>query len=378
MVELIRSKFAKLKTEVDSHMIGIVRTAERQLGRLGEKRDALFANFSQVAGTVMGGGALSGLGSSTAAERQAVAVLQAQLEAAQASAGAIDVPSAPTAPRAPTGKMTPEQRQSYEADLGEFASAQRAYDAAVARRAAADQMVDEIAARLATATRATETLTASDLTANLQAKVTEAGTFAANLLKLQGMKLNKDALAQLAQAGADQAGGIAAALVDGGAPIIAQMNGLQTQLTTAATTTAKVGSLAMYEAGLQTAKGWQQGFASQEKAIEAQMLKIARAMQKAIKKALGIRSPSTVFEGIGVNTALGFVNGVESMQGRAQAATGALAGSPGTIAGQARAGAGGPTTIQLMSPNGQVLIQWLLRAQRDNGGSIPDLLTGTA
>jgi hypothetical protein len=287
LTDMIKVTFAG---GVERTILDATRKAGRALSGLAEKRDQLFSNFSQVAGGVMSGGALVGLG------------------------------------------------KDEEGNV-----------------------------------------TGSGIVAELADKVSAAKNFAANLMKLTQMGLNKQAVAELAQAGAEQGAAAAQALVDAGATMIGQVNALQGQLTSAAVATGKVGSVAMYEAGLETAKGWQQGFASQEKAIEARMLKIARNLQKTFKKALGIRSPSTVFEGIGVNTALGFVNGVESMQGRAQAATGALAGNPGTIAGRARGGAAaGPTTIQLMSPNGQVLIQWLLRAQRDNGGSIPDLLTGTA
>ncbi len=41
-------------------------------------------------------------------------------------------------------------------------------------------------------------------------------------------------------------------------------------------------------------------------------------------------------------------------------------------------GGGGTTVIQLMGPTGKMFMQWILEAQRDNGGSIPQLRTSTA
>jgi hypothetical protein len=58
---------------------------------------------------------------------------------------------------------------------------------------------------------------------------------------------------------------------------------------------------AMYKGGINAAAGLVKGLQSQEKAIEKQMLSIGLGMEKALKKALGIRSPSRKAMAIGAN-----------------------------------------------------------------------------
>jgi hypothetical protein len=59
------------------------------------------------------------------------------------------------------------------------------------------------------------------------------------------------------------------------------------------------------------------------------MTKIATALVKAIKKELGIKSPSKVFNDIGVNTAQGYVNGyVKRMNAKTRTMTGASLFTP--------------------------------------------------
>jgi hypothetical protein len=65
----------------------------------------------------------------------------------------------------------------------------------------------------------------------------------------------------------------------------------------------------LYKAGIQAAAGLIRGLNSQIAAITKEMTKIANALVAAIKKELGIRSPSTIMASIGRNTAQGFVNG---------------------------------------------------------------------
>ena len=83
---------------------------------------------------------------------------------------------------------------------------------------------------------------------------------------------------------------------------------------------------------------------AQEKQIEHQMMKIAKAMQHAIKKALGIKSPSTVFAEIGQWIPRGLAKGVEGGAHHAKQAVHRLAGSvagAGSFTGAGLALAGG-------------------------------------
>jgi hypothetical protein len=77
----------------------------------------------------------------------------------------------------------------------------------------------------------------------------------------------------------------------------------------------KVGATAsqvMYDNGIHMAEGLVKGLESQANAIEKQMLKIADSMVKAIKKALGIHSPSRVFARLGAFVGQGFSKGLLS------------------------------------------------------------------
>lgn len=132
------------------------------------------------------------------------------------------------------------------------------------------------------------------LTRQLQ-KVT---TFRANLATLAKRGLPGVFLQQLVNAGLDGAY-TAAALVRANDNDFAAIQSLTTQLNTQATGLGTDAGAVLYDSGIAAAQGLIKGLQSQEAAVEAQMLRIAKAMQAAIKKALGIRSPSQVFAELG-------------------------------------------------------------------------------
>jgi hypothetical protein len=126
----------------------------------------------------------------------------------------------------------------------------------------------------------------------------------------------------------------------------------------------------MYGAGIKSAQGLVKGLQSQEKAIERQMMKIAQAMQKAIKHALGIHSPSRVFTEIGTWIPKGLAKGVDGSAHHATGAVHRLATSvagAGSFAGSglAMAGGGGAVVHQHntlhITVEGQVLTERKLR-----------------
>src|SRR5690606_29031066 len=104
----------------------------------------------------------------------------------------------------------------------------------------------------------------------------------------------------------------------------------------------------MYRAGLDSAKGLVDGLTANKTAIEAAMKTVAEAMKKAIMQALGIKSPSKVFHGFGVNTIQGLVQGfnaegktvpdvvrafVEQLIAQGQVAAGSVSGISGSNSG---------------------------------------------
>lgn len=153
-------------------------------------------------------------------------------------------------------------------------------------------------------------LTGQDVLNNLASQVSKAQTFSAQLQELKKRGLSGDLLQQIAAAGVDQGGATAAALVGASDGTIKQLNSLQGQLKKSADAAGSAVADSMYGAGIRAAQGLVDGLEKQQKSIEAAMLRIANSMQAAIKKALGIRSPSTVMAKLGDFTALGYAHGI--------------------------------------------------------------------
>ncbi|MFI5880792.1 phage tail tape measure protein [Streptomyces sp. NPDC051554] len=176
-------------------------------------------------------------------------------------------------------------------------------------------------------------LTAQDVVNKMRDQMSKAVQFAAQLQALKKKGLSADLIAQIASAGVDSGGATATALAGASKGQISQINALQKTTVSAATTAGKAVADSMYSAGIKSAQGLVKGLQSQEKAIAKQMTKIAAAMKTAIKRALGIKSPSQVFAEIGQWIPKGLAQGVDGTAGHATQAVQRLAGAV-TGAGQ--------------------------------------------
>jgi TP901 family phage tail tape measure protein len=143
----------------------------------------------------------------------------------------------------------------------------------------------------------------------LQDRLTAMKTFQANLTTLAKRGLDKQTIADLAGQGVDAAGTLVQTLVNGSELDLKNITLLQQQIRKLAGDTGTKVAGDLYNAGINAAKGLIKGLQSQIGAITKQMTAIATALVKAIKKELGIKSPSKVFGNLGVNTALGFIGG---------------------------------------------------------------------
>ncbi|MFB7461314.1 phage tail tape measure protein [Streptomyces sp. NPDC056188] len=187
-------------------------------------------------------------------------------------------------------------------------------------------------------------LTAQDVVNKMRSQMSEAVNFAAQLQTLKKKGLSADLIAQIAAAGVEQGGATASALAGASKGQIAEINKLQKTTVSAADTAGKAVADSMYGSGIKAAQGLVKGLQSQQKAIEKQMLSIAKSMQKAIKQALGIKSPSRVFMGIGEWIPKGLAAGVQGAAHHATRAVDRLATSvtgAGSFAGSGLAMAGG-------------------------------------
>lgn len=153
--------------------------------------------------------------------------------------------------------------------------------------------------------------TATEYVDDLQKQIEATKEFSNVLQKLRSLGLNDEAYKQLLNAGTN-ALPLAQQLLDGGKASIDQINSLDKQLDIAAAALGKSASTALYQAAVDSAAGLVKGLEAQQANIEKQMDKIADAMVKAIKKKLGIKSPSKAFSEIGGYSGDGLVEGLRA------------------------------------------------------------------
>ncbi|MFJ6561856.1 hypothetical protein ACIQMV_18745 [Streptomyces sp. NPDC091412] len=155
-----------------------------------------------------------------------------------------------------------------------------------------------------------EEVTAGGIKAGLAAKLAKIKHFTRYIDILAKKGLNKGLLRQILNMGPEDGYAYASALVGADKATFKQINSLQSQLDKSTDKLGKRGADILYDSGKNASKGFLTGLASQQKDIEKLMLKIATSMQKSIKKALGIKSPSTVMAKLGRFSTQGLARGL--------------------------------------------------------------------
>jgi TP901 family phage tail tape measure protein len=215
-------------------------------------------------------------------------------------------------------------------------------------------------ASLSNATSVAGGSSGADIGAGMQMQLAQIKTFATDIKALAKRGLSKALLDQIIQAGPASGLPIAEALMDDSTSQISSLNASESAITSYSTSLGQTAANAMYDSGAQAGKGFLSGLQAQEKAITAQMDKIAASMVATLKKDLKISSPSRVMADTGKDTAAGLVQGLAGGQSGVQAAAhglaqaitagvngGSAAGlrvSAGAAAGSAAAG---NTTVQI-------------------------------
>ncbi|AGK80396.1 Gp43 [Streptomyces microflavus DSM 40593] len=231
--------------------------------------------------------------------------------------------------------------------------------------------------------------TADTIINTLSSRVAQAQLFAKQLDALRKKGVRSDLIAQIASAGVEQGAASAAVLAGASKQQIGQINSQQAALVKAAGSAGKTAGDAMYGAGIQAAQGLIRGLQKEQKSIEKQMLTIAKGMQKAIRQALGIKSPSRVMAALGRYIPQGLVKGIDGERAavdRSMAAlvdpsavpapTGSAAGSYGAAGG---AVAPGHVVIEIKSTGARrddLLLEELRHAIRVRGGDVQLVLAG--
>lgn len=136
-----------------------------------------------------------------------------------------------------------------------------------------------------------QTQTAQNITAGLQEKLAALTAFANNVDQLRRQGLDEDAVQAII---ADNDYLTAQALISGGQAAVDTANQLQQQIEAQATKLGAVAAVNMYGTGTQAAEGFVKGLEADLSKLDKAAKRIARQLVKAIKKELGIHSPSTV------------------------------------------------------------------------------------
>ncbi|MGW3191590.1 phage tail tape measure protein [Streptomyces ardesiacus] len=181
---------------------------------------------------------------------------------------------------------------------------------------------------------------ADNILMNLREDTAAAQRFAKDLAALKKKGVRADLIAQIAQAGVSGGAASAAALANASSSQVKAINSQQAALVKAAGQAGNTAGDAMYGAGIQAAQGLVNGLQKHRKYIEDTMLRIAKGMSSAIRKALGIKSPSRVMATVGAYAAQGVRQGIESERSAVNASMASLVETPSPSSAYAQSALG--------------------------------------
>lgn len=170
----------------------------------------------------------------------------------------------------------------------------------------------------------TQALSADDITSNLRDRLAEIKKFQSDLQILLGMGLSDSAYKQLVDAGVEQGGAFAAAMVEGGYGSVVDMNSTVAQIDSAAAALGREASDRLYTAGVDAARGLVDGLESLSDKLDAAATKLGNKIAKALKKSLGIKSPSRVMIAAMGDVGDGIEDGLDSQHAKVSSAMGRL------------------------------------------------------
>lgn len=148
-----------------------------------------------------------------------------------------------------------------------------------------------------------------DYFAKMREQITQTNDLRAGLEQLQKLGLNDKLYRQLVEQGADALPFISQVL-DGGKDAVRELNSIDGDLEKASTKLGKSSSSALYDAGVDAAAGLVEGLKERKDEISKEMEDIAGLMVEAIKKKLGIKSPSRVLAQLGRYSTEGLAKGI--------------------------------------------------------------------
>lgn len=165
----------------------------------------------------------------------------------------------------------------------------------------------------------------SSIQAGIASQLATAKKWTAGVKKLKAEKLNNTLWREIVLAG-PSANGLATvtALLGATPKELGALNADEVQLTALGSSFSATAASTLDGAGVSAAEGLISGLKSQEKALAAEAKRYATILETEVKAGLKIKSPSKVFEDIGVFSGQGLVNGLTSQFGAIRQAAGAM------------------------------------------------------
>lgn len=199
----------------------------------------------------------------------------------------------------------------YDKLTEKIKKADEAYQNAIKTR---DDYRKQISEKYSDVASPTGETTLTSYITDLKKQIEDTKLFSNALQRLRAFGLNDELYKDLLEQGPSALPFINE-LLDKGIAGVTEVNKLGKDLDAVGAHLGKTGSDALYQAGVNSAKGFLDGLKQQQKLLEKVMDNIAASMVRAIKKKLGIKSPSRVFMEIGAFSAEGLVKGLDEMSG---------------------------------------------------------------
>jgi len=155
-----------------------------------------------------------------------------------------------------------------------------------------------------------EEVTAGGIKAGLASKLAQIKQFTKYIDILAKRGLAKGLLRQILNMGPEAGYAYASALAGADRVTLNSINKTQSAIDSESKKLGNKGADILYDSGKRAGAGFLTGLKAQQKDIENLMVQIAKGMQKAIKKALGIKSPSRVMAEIGAFSTRGLARGL--------------------------------------------------------------------
>lgn len=191
---------------------------------------------------------------------------------------------------------------------------------------------------------------ASEIAANLGTQAAKAQEFAKVIQDMRKAGYSSAVIQQVAGAGIEGGLEVGKALVAGSKGDVSAINASFKSITDTAGQQGELLAKQFYDAGIKSANGVVKGLQSQKNEIEKTLTVIAKGMVKALRKALGIKSPSKVMRAEMKYVGAGIVGGLADQHKAVSRSGGALAGA---LLGGYRMGNTKVATSSVMGGTGQ-------------------------